>query len=106
MIAETVTMAVKGHHFFRMTRSVLELDRFKAALEGWRQAFEARLREASVKDPRTRLAELQAFRAQALAQVRVKGRRLHKDVRIYADGAVAEFQAALDGMLAGPRLKA
>jgi len=28
MLAETVTMAVKGHHFFRMTEIVLEPDRF------------------------------------------------------------------------------
>jgi radical SAM superfamily enzyme YgiQ (UPF0313 family) len=105
LIAETVTMAVKGHHFFRMTRSVLELDRFKAALEGLRQAFEARLREAAAKEPRPRLAELETFKAQALVQVRARGRRLHRDVRIYADAAVAEFQAYLDGLLAGARAR-
>jgi hypothetical protein len=26
-------MAVRGHHFFRITRNLLELDRVKAALE-------------------------------------------------------------------------
>jgi hypothetical protein len=88
-----------------MTRSVLELDRFKAALEGLRQAFEARLREAAAKEPRPRLAELETFKAQALVQVRARGRRLHRDVRIYADAAVAEFQAKLDGLLAGARAR-
>ena len=33
MAAETLTMAVRGHHFFRITRNLLELDRVKAALE-------------------------------------------------------------------------
>ena len=33
MAAETLTMAVRGHHFFRITRNLLEVDRLKAALD-------------------------------------------------------------------------
>ncbi len=33
LFSETVTMAVKGHHFFKMTRCLLELESFKRSLE-------------------------------------------------------------------------
>ena len=32
-LAETVTMAVRGHHFFRITRNLLELDRLKSSTD-------------------------------------------------------------------------
>jgi hypothetical protein len=33
MAAETLTLAVRGHHFFRITRNLLEVERLKAALD-------------------------------------------------------------------------
>ena len=96
-IAETVTMAVKGHHYFRITQNLLELDRFKSTLDRLARAFEARL--AGQDGPR-QLAELKAFRTQALGQVRSRYGKLNKEFRSCADEAVAAFQATLDELIA------
>ena len=53
MLAETVTMAVKGHHFFKMTRYLLEVDSFRKSLETMTHAFEARVADVSPATSRT-----------------------------------------------------
>jgi radical SAM superfamily enzyme YgiQ (UPF0313 family) len=100
MAAEIVTMAVKGHHFFRITRNVLELDRFKSTLDRVARAFEARLSGLSVEDYPQKLAELKAYRDQVLKQMQARYGKLNKDFRGYADEAVIAFQATLDGLIA------
>ena len=101
MVAETVTMAVKGHHFFKMTRNVLEVDRFKQTLDRLVRAFEERVREASAQDLRAGVAELRAYRNRVVARMRTRYGRLHADFRGYAEEAVASFQATLDELIAG-----
>lgn len=100
MVAETVTMAVKGHHYFKMTRSVLELDRFRTTLDEWSRAFEQCLPTSAVEDSSKKLADLKARKEKTLAQMRARYRHLHKDFRGYADEAVATFQATLDNLIA------
>lgn len=99
MATETVTMAVKGHHFFKMTRSVLELERFKRMLDDRVQALEARMKALAAQDRPARLAELGAYRELLLRQMQAGYRRLHKDFRGHADEAVAAFQADLDDLI-------
>ncbi|GLH68918.1 B12-binding domain-containing radical SAM protein [Geothrix rubra] len=99
LVTETVTMAVKGHHFFQMTRGVLELDRFKATLDTWTQAFEARLRRIREQGRLTGLADAQAYRDRLLRRMQARYRSLHKDFRAFADDAVDAFQATLDEQL-------
>jgi len=93
-------MAVKGHHFFRITRSVLELDRFQATLDRVARAFEARLGSLAREDCPQRLAELTAYREQVLDQMRARYGKLNKDFRAHADEAVASFKATLDELVA------
>jgi len=100
MVPETVTLAVKGHHFFKMTRSLLELERFKATLQDLVQAFEARLQAVTAQEFPQRLAELKRRRDQALAQMQARYQRLPRDFRAYADEAVAAFRATLEERLA------
>jgi radical SAM superfamily enzyme YgiQ (UPF0313 family) len=99
MAPEVVTMAVKGHHFFRMTRSLLELGRFQGALERQAKAFEERLHRLCAGGQPVKLAELKLWRSQLLEQMRTRYRRLHKDFRSYADEAVARFQGTVDGII-------
>jgi radical SAM superfamily enzyme YgiQ (UPF0313 family) len=94
LVPETVTLAVKGHHYFKMTRGLLELEWFKAGLQDLVRAFEARL-QAAAPDLPLRLAELGAWRDQTLRQAQARYRRLPKDFRAHADEAVAAFRAAL-----------
>ena len=100
MAAETVTMAVKGHHYFKMTRSVLELERFKRTLDDLIRSLEARLNAPAAQDRRARAAELGTYRDRLLRQMQARYRRLHKDFRGHADEAVAAFRASLDDLLA------
>jgi radical SAM superfamily enzyme YgiQ (UPF0313 family) len=100
MLAETVTMAVKGHHFFRMTRNVLEVDRIQRNLEGFSRAFEEKARMASGVDVKERLAELKAYRDGVIARKRARLRRLDEDFRVYAEEAVARYRATTDDLIA------
>jgi radical SAM superfamily enzyme YgiQ (UPF0313 family) len=100
MIAETVTMAVKGHHFFKMTRQVLEVDRFVRTLEGVARSFEDAVRNVSAAELQVRVAELTAYRDRVVARMRSRYRRLHRDSRVYADEAIADFQATMDDLIA------
>jgi hypothetical protein len=99
MVPETVTLAVKGHHFFKMTRSLLELERFKATLQELAGTFEGRLHAVAAQDVPQRLAELKALRDQALGQMQARYQRLPRDFRTYADEAVAAFRATLETQL-------
>ena len=101
MAAETVTMAVKGHHFFKMTRCVLEVDRFVRTLEGIARSFEETVRNVSAPDLSVKVAELTAYKDRVVARMRSRYRRLNRDFRIYADEAIVNFQATMDEVIAG-----
>ena len=101
MVAETVTMAVKGHHFFKMTRNVLEVDRFRQTLERLARSFEERVRAVPAQDLSERVAELRDYRDRVVARMRARYRRLHADFRTYAEEAVVSFQDTLDELIAG-----
>jgi radical SAM superfamily enzyme YgiQ (UPF0313 family) len=96
MTAETVTMAVKGHHFFKMTKRVMEVDRFKKYLESLTASFRARAAAVSQASPQASLEDLRAYRDEVMGRLRSKYRRIHKDFRIYAEEAVANFKATMD----------
>jgi radical SAM superfamily enzyme YgiQ (UPF0313 family) len=100
MIAETVTMAIKGHHFFKITRNVLEVDRFKRILEEAAKSLEERVKQVSAPDLERTLAELAAYRDRVVTRMRRRYRRLHQDFRFYADEAIAGFQARVDELIA------
>jgi radical SAM superfamily enzyme YgiQ (UPF0313 family) len=99
MTAETVTMAVKGHHYFKMTKHVMAVERFKGTLDKVALAFEAKVAGFSSPDLAARIAELTAYRDRVMTRMRAKYRRIHKDFRIYADEALASFQATMDEVI-------
>jgi radical SAM superfamily enzyme YgiQ (UPF0313 family) len=99
MLAETVTMAVKGHHFFRMTKNVLEVDRIQRNLEGVAFAFEEKARDGSGADVKEKAAELTAWRDRVIARNRARLRRLDADFRVYAEEALARFVATTEDLL-------
>lgn len=101
MAPETITMAIKGHHFFKMTRGVLELDRFQVTLSGLERAFADRVRASAASGRTGRFDELKAYRDQLLVQVSRLSRKVPRDFRETAGGAVDAFRASIDGFLAG-----
>lgn len=100
MLAETVTMAIKGHHFFKITKGVLAVERFKARIESLEKAARERLDRIALPDTEARLAELRAFRDRASADLRREYRRIHRDFRRYAEESLADFEAYLDSLAA------
>ncbi|HQT95939.1 MAG: hypothetical protein B7Z61_02155 [Acidobacteria bacterium 37-71-11] len=99
MVAETVTMAIKGHHYFKMTRNLLEVDRFKRSLDELAKSLEERVRTATTQDLDRTLTELVTYRDRSAARMRRRYRRLNRDFRVYADEAIASFQATIDQLV-------
>jgi len=100
MLAETVTMAVKGHHFFKMTQRFLDLEKFKCSLDSVVRSFPKKAEGLSVSDLKPKVAELEAYRDRVLAEMRARYRKIHKDFRVYADDALANFNATMDDLIA------
>jgi hypothetical protein len=93
-------MAIKGHHFFKMTRAVMEVERFKGVLEGLSRSWEERVQEISDTNFEEKLSELKAYRSRVLADIRREYRRLHKDFQIYVEEALVRFETAMDEIIA------
>ena len=100
MLAEAVTMAVKGHHFFKITRNMLEVDRVVRTLEQLAGSLEESIKDASAREVKERAAELTAYRDRVVARMRTRCRRINKDFRAYAEEAVTDFQATIDDLIA------
>lgn len=99
MAAEIVAMAVKGHHFFIITQSLLELERFKDRLERSRQDLEARLKRAMLGNAKS-LAAWKSHRDRLVEQARARCNRLNPDFKNSAVKAFEDFQAAAERLLA------
>lgn len=99
MVAEIVTMAVKGHHFILITRNLLELERFKERLNRSRQELEARLRRA-VQGNAQSLAVWKSYRARLVKQARARCNRLNPDIKNSALAAFEEFRITAERLLA------
>jgi radical SAM superfamily enzyme YgiQ (UPF0313 family) len=100
MSSETVTMAIKGHHFFKMTRRVLEVENFREKVERLVRAFGERASSSHVPDLEQKLAELRAYRDRVLKEVGTEYRRLHRDFHAQAERSLQSFKAAMDEILA------
>lgn len=98
MAAEIVALAVKGHHFFTITQSLLELERFKDGLERLRRNLEARMKRASL-DNRESLATLEAYRARLVELAWARCNRLRPDFQSSAIKAIQDFRAATERLL-------
>lgn len=100
MLPETVTMAVKGHHFFKMTRRILAVETFKGRLEALALALQERAKGADPRDLSPQLAEMRAYRDAVVREMERRYRHLHRDFRSYARDALARFEAETDALLA------
>ncbi len=98
MAAEIVTMAVKGHHFFLITRSLLELEHFKDRLECSRQDLEDRLRRVMLGNANS-LAAWKTYRDHLMDQARARCNRLNPDFKSSAVKAFEEFRTAAERLL-------
>lgn len=95
MAVEIITMAVKGHHFFIITESLLELERFKDRLERSRQDLEDRLRRA-IQDNAKSLAAWKTYRDHLVEKARARCNRLNPDFKSSAFRAFEDFRTATE----------
>jgi len=98
MAPEIVALAVKGHHFFTITRGLLELESFKEGLERLRSKLEARMsraRRGSQGSP----AALEAYRTRLVKRALARCNRLAPDFRNNAITAVQEFRSSTASFL-------
>ncbi len=98
MIAELVTMAVKGHHFFTITRSLLELEKFKDKLQRSRLDLEDGLKRA-IQGNAKNLADWKAYRAKLLTRAKARCERFHPDFKGSAVRAFEEFRGTVERLL-------
>ncbi len=98
MVAELVTMAVKGHHFFTITRSLLELEKFKDKLQRSRQDLEDRLKRA-IQGNAKNLAAWKAYRTRLVEKAKARSDGFHPDFKSSAVKAFEEFRGATERLL-------
>ncbi|MBI4596033.1 MAG: B12-binding domain-containing radical SAM protein, partial [Candidatus Tectomicrobia bacterium] len=100
LFGEAVAMAIKGHHFLKLTREVLAADNFKAYLEKISGSFQERIKENSGLELEEMLKDLTAYRKRVSGQLQKKYRRLHKDFRPYVEEALINLEKFIDNRLA------
>jgi radical SAM superfamily enzyme YgiQ (UPF0313 family) len=99
LLAESVALAIKGHHFFKITRGVLAADRFKQRLEELTHILHRKTEKTSPWEIEQKLAELKEYRDRVLREVRREYRRLHADYQVYVEDALASFEATINELI-------
>lgn len=97
--AEAVAMAIKGHHFFTITRRLLELERFKSRLDRWSQTFDERRSQMALAG-RVNVAALEAFRSRLVGKAQRQFRHLSPDLQAGASKLLEGFKVSIDQHLA------
>ncbi len=97
MLPEAVTLAVKGHHFFTMTRGILAVDALKERAERARAVYAERIARARASlDPSRAALELGKYKARLLRDARRRVRRLDHDFRRMGEEILAGLEEFLD----------
>jgi radical SAM superfamily enzyme YgiQ (UPF0313 family) len=99
LFSEAIAMAVKGHHFLKITKEVLAVDKFKAYLEKLSQSFHDKVKEMSSLEIREKLSELTAYRDHAVAELRREYQNLHVDFQPFVDEALRNFENRIDEII-------
>ncbi|MEJ2367478.1 MAG: B12-binding domain-containing radical SAM protein [Acidobacteriota bacterium] len=99
LLAESVTMAIKGHHFFKMTRRVLAVDDFRKRLDRLADTFREKAAAVHAADLEQKAAELAAYRDAVLARIRREYNKLHGDFRAYAEESLSRFEDMMDQLI-------
>lgn len=97
MIPEAVSLAVKGHHFFKMTRGLLAVEALKARAERARTVYAERIERARASlDPSRALRKLERRRIRLLRDARRRCRRLDRDFRRMGEEILAGLEEFLN----------
>ena len=107
--SEAVTLAVKGHHFLKITRETLRLEKFKRILDelsaSIHEKVKGKIEEISAFDVQVAIRELTAYRDRLLADLHREYENLHTDFQPFAEEALQNFERMMDQIfqdLSGP----
>lgn len=93
MISEVVTMAVKGHHFFKITRGLLDVDCFKKKLNDMSVSFGIQLEKLeNTLEGKKKMQAIQAYSDKIILEIRREYGKLNKDFQVYAEEALLNFE--------------
>jgi radical SAM superfamily enzyme YgiQ (UPF0313 family) len=95
-----VTLSVRGHHYFRITREILEAHAFTSAVRELTEALRAeaaRLAAAPIARP---VQALEAYLGEVLRPVRRTYRRLSAEARLLVGDGLEQFERRCLGALA------
>lgn len=98
-----ITLAVKGHHFIKITRETLVVDNFRVYLEKLSDSFNQLLKEkidgVSALDISAAVVSLKAYRDKSIADLKHEFEQIHRDFQPYAEEALLNFEQMIDQII-------
>lgn len=98
-----ITLAVKGHHFIKITRETLAVDNFRMYLERVADSFNQLLMEQFDDivsfDLKKTVESLKAYRDKSIVELQCEYERIHRDFRPYAEEALSNFEKTIDEII-------
>lgn len=99
LFSEAVAMAIKGHHFLKMTREILATDSFKKYLEKIARSLQEKISDISAADLEEKLKDLRDYRSQIMVKLQREYNRLHKDFQPYVEDALSNFEEFVNNII-------
>ncbi len=103
-LAMAVILAIRGYHFFTITRYILKADKFSNILIHAVQSFQSRLAEVVEKGRGQLAAELESHIIALKSNMQKRYRKLSRGVQRYLTEPFAEFELRCETMLTELRL--
>lgn len=104
LLPHAVTVAVRGHHFIRITREIMRADAFRAMIRETLAMLRGEIEFLSGDRGKVRREELEARVRPIIQSVRRTYRGLSRGARAIAGDAFTEFEHRVQGLLQRNRL--
>jgi radical SAM superfamily enzyme YgiQ (UPF0313 family) len=92
-----VTLSVRGHHYFRMTREILEAHAFTSAIHELTEALRREAARRAASPIARRAQALEAYLSEVLRPLRRAHRRLSAEARVLVGDALEQFERRCRG---------
>ena len=98
-LPDAITLSVKGHHFFRITREIIKADEFIVKLKVTRQSFQETIADVLKKRKRDIALEMENRIVKLKYKFYKKYKSLNHDMQQYLSDALAEFDEQCEIMI-------
>ena len=100
---QAITLAVKGHHFMKITRETLAVDSFRVNMEkmsdSFRQTVKQKIEGLTAIDIKETVESLKKYRDNLVADLNREFDRIHQDFRPYAEETLQNFEQMIDEII-------